>query len=577
MQEHTPAQIDGPNEKPCLVSTQRGFSLSYKGKFLYSKYAPDKAVKGVIDSLVILPGSLILALSPSLWYGLDSLLEKLSEDSFILGIEMDKNLHDFAQKELNKIKKEKNWPRLEKVLLLPFSENDYIVNLLSGEKTCPQLNLPELYSLRRVLPLEMSGGCQFSKEKYFSAALACQNTVASFWKNRMTLTKFGRLYSRNIFKNLTRLPQSIKLESLFHTIDRPILIFGGGESIEKTVEALPKEELEKCFILCVDAAAPALKERKIRIDAVCAVEGQVAIEKAYIGGGAKNSILIADMCSRREVTFHTDRPLTYFASKYIQADFLNKLSQKNYFPPFIPPLGSVGLTATCLALLLRKDFNTPLFISGLDFSYSLGRTHTKNTPAHIARLIKTDRFTPVENYPAAFKTGAKILKGKNNIPVFTDTGLEAYSKSFIDAFRNLPNIYDCGQQGIDLGLSLLSPEKLSAYLKSLENKTFNTEQYLNEKAENEKSKEEILAFLEEEEKALNRIKELLVHGKDVESCSMTLEEELKKLIGAREYLYLHFPDGYKCNVKDLSFLKRVRSQLDFFLKDIKQGIKFLSE
>ena len=94
-----------------------------------------------------------------------------------------------------------------------------------------------------------------------------------------------------------------------------------------------------------------------------------------------------------------------------------------------------------------------------------------------------------------------------------------------------------------------------------------------QKNEDIKIREEVRDYLEAEEKALNRIKELLMYGKDVASCSCSLEEELQELISPREYLFLHFPDGYKCDTKDLSFLKRVRSQIDFFLKDIKNELK----
>ena len=50
--------------------------------------------------------------------------------------------------------------------------------------------------------------------------------------------------------------------------------------------------------------------------------------------------------------------------------------------------------------------------------------------------------------------------------------------------------------------------------------------------------------------------------------------EIEKLLAAREYLYLHFPDGLKASF-DLSFLKRVRAEIDFFIKDIEVGKSIL--
>lgn len=572
MQENIRGAESSP-QKPCLVQTPQGFSVSYQNRFLYSKYAPSRAISLAIQNLTILPGTLFLALSPALWLGLDELLQKLPEDCFVLALEADENLHEFAQEKLSELKN--SGKNLDKVALLPFSENDYIVNILSGERTVEGLNLPHISTFRRAIPLEMSAGTQFSREKYIALAGLAQNTIASFWKNRITLTKLGRLYSRNLFKNLANIPNSLDFRKLAHKISKPIFVFGAGESIEETISDIPKPLLEKCFVIAVDAASPSLKAMGVKIDAVIAVEGQLAIEKAYIGGAAKDSLIIADITSRKAVTSHTQKQVTYFASKYTESQFFKNLTQKEFFPQAVPPLGSVGLTAVYMALLLRENANVPVFASGLDFSFSLGRTHAKNAPAHIARLSSSSRFNPAENYTAAFRTGSKQIIGKNNIPVFTDTPLEGYAKSFADTFTGIPNLYDCAKQGIPLGLQLIDSEKLKAYLETvkeipLADSLLVQAENISEKATHAK---EILGYLEAEEKALNRIKELLMFGKDVASCSCSLEDELEELIAQREYLFLHFPDGYKCKTSDLSFLKRVRGQIDFFLKDIKQGLK----
>ena len=306
------------------------------------------------------------------------------------------------------------------------------------------------------------------------------------------------------------------------------------------------------------------------------MESQLAIEKAYIGGAAKKSLLIADILSRPQVTRHTDFALTYFASKFTDSIFLKNLSEKDFFPPLLPPLGSVGLTATYIALILRKNSEIPVYLSGLDFSFSLGRTHAKNTPAHIARLFLSGRFKPVENYDAAFRMGAKKIIGKNGRQIFTDTALEGYAKSFEDFFCGWKNLFDCGNQGIPLGIENKNPpsaEESSHYNQDFEIGPEDLE-IMNCRAS---LCPRVKSYLEEEEKALNRIKELLVFGNDVASCSISLEEELKSLIAPREYLFLHFPDGYSCRTQDISFLKRLRSQLEFFLKDIKASLKSLNE
>ena len=578
-------ETENAPEKPCLVSTERGFSVSYNGRFLYSKYAPERAVLGAVQNLTILPSTLIIAFSPVLWHGLFALLEKLPENCFVLGVEFDEQLHEFAKNELEK----RLFPQMQnaelskflnRVALLPFEDNDYIVNILSGEnfpsKNAQAEIIPHISTFRRAIPIEMSAGTQFNTEKYRDFASLAENTIASFWKNRITLTRLGRLYSRNLFKNLAHLPSALDFKALAHTIDRPIFVFGAGESMEETIQTIPASELEKCFILAVDAASPALKAHGLRIDAIVAVEGQLAIEKAYIGGSAQNAILIADITSRPQVTRHTQKAVAFVASKYTDAIFFKTLSQKSFFSPVIPALGSVGLSAVSIATLLRKDVNVPIFLTGLDFSFSIGRTHAKNAPAHIARLSSANRFSPVENYAAAYKTGAQKIIGKHNIPVISEQSLLGYARSFADFFKHTQNLYDVGPQGIPLAVQEVSAQKLTAYLETVETKgtseTFSNRE-LDKPHTQSESNREIRAYLESEEKVLNRIKELLMFGQDVASCSCSLEEELHALISPREYLFLHFPDGYKCNANDLSFLKRVRGQIDFFLKDIHFAMK----
>ena len=92
------------NEKPRLVSTGQGFSflntVEYKGRLLYSKYNPTRAVESVIEKTDILPGTLVVLYSPLLWYGLKKLISKISEGCKIIAIEADSALEKIAREKL---------------------------------------------------------------------------------------------------------------------------------------------------------------------------------------------------------------------------------------------------------------------------------------------------------------------------------------------------------------------------------------------------------------------------------------------------------------------------------------------
>ena len=598
--------------KPCLVQTGQGFSVSYNGRFLYSKYAPQKAIVQTVANMQILPGTLILCASPCLWYGLSELLAKLPADCLVLGIEKDAPLHEIAQTELKKIRAAgyddckanttQDTTQGIPVALLEPDELYDIVEIISEGRTRYGATLPPIHRFRRAILLEMSGGTAFYAAEYKKIAFAAENAIATFWKNRLTLTKLGRLFSRNVFHNLAALPRSVPLASYLKKINRPIVVFGAGESAGKTIASVPRGAWQHCYVLCVDAALPVLTACGIEPDGIVAVESQLAIEKAYIGCTDTRATIFADISSRQQVTAHTKGSVCYFASEFAPTHFLADLKDSGLLPPLIPALGSVGLTAVYLALSLRATSGIPVYVTGLDFSFSLGATHTRGAPAHKARLCMTGRLRPPANYDAAFRPGAQFVQGKDG-GVFTDTALSGYAQQFAGVFADAENLFDIGEGGLDLGMARVDFVEAVAATDTCGGTQADAEQaktcpapaetggcalaeadgcVLSEANECIPAVEKdctlgtdctlaqkVTALFTRERTALERLKDLLVHGDAVRSETISVQEEICALLARREYLYLHFPDGYECRASDISFLKRVRSEIDFFLKDMR--------
>ncbi len=565
-------------QKPCLVDTGRGFSVYYQNRFLYSKYAPKKTIVNAVENLEILSGTIFLISSPLLWHGLEELLENLPEKCFVLAIEKDFELYALAEKSLKeKIEKNSELKIAEKVKLLSPEKIPYIVNIILNQNIEKEDEIPPVYNFRRAIHLEFSGGSALNKEFYQNIALLAQNAIGSFWKNRLTLTRLGRLYSRNIFKNLENLPNAVDFSKFEKKIEKPIFIFGAGESTVETLKIIGLKELQKCFVLCVDAALPVLSAFKIIPDAVVAVEGQLAIEKAYIGNAELKSFIFADMASRKQVLSHS-KNFSYFASEYSRTNFIENLKKQSFFPKTIPALGSVGLTASYLALELRKSEEIPVFAAGLDFDFSLGKTHAQNAPAHILRLVSSNRLKKIANYDSAFKNGALRLGKVNGTDFFTDISLSNYAKSFKDVFGKSKNFFSCSEFGLNIGIPQIKNDGVKNFLEKIKTSETNRLESENKNHESkEKVKKDILLYLKNEKNALERIKNLLSNGRDEKQTQEDFEKELENLISVREYLFLHFPDGYKCDTKNTSFLKRVRSELDFFLKDIENAADFLEK
>ena len=531
-----------------------------------------------------------MAFSPCLFYGLEELKKKCGEaSSEVLCVEAEKALYDFSF-QLNEEKKF-NAP------LLPYQKNT-------------AAGLEEFFNrasqkIRRVIRLDLSAGVSFN-EGFYKAFYECaQNIIAAFWKNRLTLARLGRLYSKNIFKNLPLAAARPSFSDFEGTVEKPILVCGAGESLDELTafarencqQGLALQQAQKgaaaldainkrFFILAVDAAVPALLAAGIKIDAIAATESQLAIEKAYIGLGKDCSqnqerggpIFFFDLTSRAAIARRYAKRSAFYFSEFDHNEFLNRLNKNGLLPKIAPPLGSIGLTATYLALRLRKAQSVPVYVLGLDFSFSAGRTHAKGTAQSKALYIQSSRLRPAQNCAAAYGLGSEKILGKDGQTFWTSKNLMGYAALFRDYFKGAQNLFDAGKSGLDLGLEkrplLGLLDSAAAQVLGLEQKTVESKKSAADFGlANSERADKAQDFLRGELTALRALADLLSKGEASEARDKTiaLDEQILRNLSGREYLYLHFPDGIAPNL-ELNFLTRVRSQIDFFAKDIETAL-----
>lgn len=544
-------QTQSDNKKPCLIQCGQGFCVSYQNRFLYSKYGPDRAVKAVIQNLAIAPDSLVLVCSPCLWLGLAELTQKLSDNCKIACLELDKELYSFAKSQAKD-----DYPPLFD------NYNDILNYTLQG-------------NFKRVVRVDFSAGTVFFKDQYDAVTYNLQQIVFANIKNRLTLVNFGRLFSKNVFKNLkSNIQNSLDLKSLFSTVTKPVLVCGAGESLDVTIRQLkdnPQLQDNLC-IIAVDAALQCLLDNKIKVDAVVAVESQLAIEKAYIGSAKDCRVfMFCDLTSRAHVPVLSGSNTSFFLSEYADLKFFNRLERSGLLPPVLAPMGSVGLVAVDLALRLRKNEDIPVFVTGLDFSYSRGKTHAQASHAHKGKIFGSDRFNAIDNIAAACNEGTISLQGINGVIVFTTRNLKNYADLFVQKFSSCKNLFDARNQGIELNIlpkDLTDCKDLKCSCSNFKLSDAGSPRFC--------SQDKVNAFINDERQALEKLKSLLSYGKDSpyydnniqdDTQYTSLQKQLLVLLAEREYLYIHFPDGQKLRL-DGDFLKRIRIEIDFFLKEL---------
>lgn len=548
--------------KPRLVQTGAGFSIytvEYKNRLLYSKYNPARAIEALVEKNQILPGTLVLVNSPCLFHGILPLIKKCGHESEILCVEDDIELFNLAQNSLEELKSQN-------------PQEDFTIVQLLSTKNLSQLDekirkIVNTGSIRRVISLDFSAGKVFNPQMYNLILNASQEIISTFWKNRITLTKMGRLFSKNILTNLKNLDNEICLSQIKGTIDKPILVCGAGESLDFTLAKDGSDFSKdlyngKYHIMVVDAALTTVLDRGLHVDSCIGLESQFAIQKAYIGHGNESPLFFADLCSRPSVQRLFKGKTVWFMSEFAQLGFLDRLKNENIISDFIPPLGSVGLAAVYLALLLRQDISIPIFVSGLDFSYSIGKTHANFTPAHKARLFSTNRFVGVDNLDSTFAPSASFVIGKNGSPMATTPNMAGYRQNFVNTFSQQSNLFDIGITGLDLGIKKV-PKDLCSKIFELTG----IHQELNLKKIPAPSRTSAKDFLQQEKLALEKLRDILSNGEKSKHFKkdMELGKQIEDLVSGREYLYLHFPDGHSFSL-DSGFLKRIRAEIDFFLK-----------
>ena len=164
-----------------------------------------------------------------------------------------------------------------------------------------------------------------------------------------------------------------------------------------------------------------------------------------------------------------------------------------------------------------------------------------------------------ENFGAAFDKDAHKVIDKNGKSLVSTAILSEYAKIFAAYFsRRLKNCFDVRHCGLPLELPQTNLNDSERFISS-----FNEIPNNGQKNCIHTSAKELIDYFTAEKKALEELK-LIFTGKIIFPKNES-EEKIKLLLEEREYLFLHFPDGINPSL-DESFLKRVRTQIDYFIK-----------
>lgn len=546
--------------EPRLLEARRGFSLSYLGKTLLSLFDPIAQADRVVHSVARRGKTLYFCPSPLFGYGLETLLAETSDDSAVLCVESDEKLMAASLSKFD--------PALLDAPRCAFVQSDDPTAVCAFVRSRWGAR-----AFRRVEVVRLSGGWMLAERDYEAMFEALRADIAVHWANAMTLVRLGRRYALNAARNLALLPRATALDKVNYD-GRPLLVFGAGPSMDALADRLELSEYRSATgrpfrILCVDTSLTALLARGIQPDIVVALEAQHWNLRDFVGASRAARPLALDLSAHPDTAEAAGGRIILFATRWTRLRFLDRLEEAGLLPPELPPLGSVGLTAVAVALKLTGG--TVVF-AGLDFSYTPDAYHARSTPSRDERLRRCNRLSSLIDPAPAFRTHVSPVQAKGGGTVRSDPALRGYRDLFRREFASTGRLLDAGTSGLDLDVPLIDVEAALAQLAAEGNAARQekpgpvldpiTDRPADDRAERAAR---ILAFVDAELDRLRRLRNALSGAESAAGAEIDL------LVDECDYLWAHFPecaaaDGKRPPLTNLSFLKRVRAEIEPFAK-----------
>lgn len=542
------------SDGPLLAVTERGLTVRYRGRNLYSPVDPVGSAERRARAVPIADSTLYLLPSPLLFYGVDVLLSSLPENSHLLCVETDQRLMRLSLETAPK--------RLVEDPRLTYVRSDAADGVLV---TLRALGLGRFKRCREVI---LNGGRSIEAQWYARVFGLVQFEIQSYWRNRLTLVHMSHLWVKNLFLNLPNLVGALDLQSL--KTELPIVVAGAGESLEESIPLL-REVRSRVYLLAVDTAILSLHAGGIEPDGIVALEAQFANLADFIGSDQSKSAGVVDLsscpaCIRR---FEPGRRF-FFLSQFAELALFDRLKAFGLLPTLVPPLGSVGIAGLYCATSMTKS---PILFSGLDFAFRPGKIHARGSPTHRRHLRTANRIDPNAELLSGLAHPFRRVTGKGGGELWTSPGLSSYLQSLSLLASGTNRFRDLGKLGLVSGTPTLTDRNEILKLVRAEDTRPNGTARPLSRACNDVGlhspfvPQKILAFLQEERKLHARLvaagTRLLETRKAVGSkLADPAEKQFREALKSVEYVRLHFPDRPGESRLSESFIKRALEASD---------------
>ncbi|MBL8968313.1 MAG: DUF115 domain-containing protein [Spirochaetaceae bacterium] len=266
----------------------------------------------------------------------------------------------------------------------------------------------EASGARRIGWLRLAAAEAASPEWYEVARAAAERFSAKESINENTLRRFGRLWVRNLAKNLPlvgRLPGTALLEGRFAGL--PALVLAAGPSLDEVLPRL-RDLRERCLLVCVDTALRSLLRAGVEPDFLVVVDPQYWNWRHLEGLRSPGSILVSESAAWPAVFRFEARAAFLGGSLFPLGRAIERaVGAKG-------ELGAGGSVATSAWDLARLLGAAPLYMAGLDLSFPAGATHARASLFEQRALAAGRRLGPSESAQAAALLSAEPRGAPDN-------------------------------------------------------------------------------------------------------------------------------------------------------------------
>jgi len=381
---------------------------SAAGGWLHSSRDPRGEAHRLATSCLSEGADLVLALGFGLGYGVEACLQAGAQAVIVCEAGPEVLRSAFRARDLQSLVAD------ERVGFVVGGEPEGIISAL-------ELSSPSCAAL-----LENRAAVASAPEWFSRARASFDRWRAKEAVNESTLRRFGRLWVRNLARNIGAIAGASgveRLEGLFSAAaPLPAIVLAAGPSLDLVLPRL-SEISRRALVVCVDTALRSALRYGLEPDFLVVVDPQYWNWRHIAGLASPSSFLVSESSAWPPI-FRTERRGTFLGGSLFP---LGKRVEES--AGVRGRLGAGGSVATSAWDLCRLMGCSSIWMAGLDLAYPEGRTHARASLFEQRALSSGSRLAPASLAQAAALVGGGGLEATSTEggKVRTDQRMRLYA------------------------------------------------------------------------------------------------------------------------------------------------------